>query len=367
MRRGGGALGGPPPRTPPATRSASAPPDLLYNLQALRGYAAVSVATYHFALIPAASVPWRYGSFGVDLFFVLSGFIIAWSTRATHHGFLMHRAIRVLPAYWIATCLFGVIVLVAMPTDAALGWIGRSLLFLHGPDGRPPLLFVGWTLVYELVFYLLYAGALRAGPRRAPLLAIAALPVLAYGGRLIGVAPRDWPLLIEFGLGLAIFLWVDRRPTPFPPGAAMALVIVAAALLYLLEPGRHGQDGGVADLIRVAALGVPAAAVVLGLVQLERAGVAMRSRPVVALGAASYALYLLHPIVFSFVLPVPAGSIARRLAIFILLLAITVGVSLAFRAWIEVPMLRLLRRRPTDMAPSTSQVTANLSSAKDDG
>jgi exopolysaccharide production protein ExoZ len=359
MRRGEGVLQMPPSPTPAAKRDASTPPDLFYNLQALRGYAAVSVATFHFALIPAASVPWPYGSFGVDLFFVLSGFIIAWSTRDGHHGFLMHRAIRVLPAYWIATGLFGVIVLIAMPIEAALGWLGRSLLFLHGADGRPPLLFVGWTLVYELVFYLLYAGALRAGPRRAPFLAIAALPVLAYGGRLIGLAPRDWPLLIEFAFGLAIFLWVDRRRTPFPPGAALTLVLVAAALLYLLEPGLHGRDGGAADQIRVAALGLPAAAVVLGLVQLERAGFALRSRPVLALGAASYAVYLLHPIVFSFVLPVAPGSYARPFAIFILLLAITIGVSLAFRAWIEVPMLRFMRRRLIGLAPPPSRETAN--------
>ncbi|MBW6527913.1 acyltransferase [Sphingomonas sp. RHCKR7] len=351
--------------TPAAKRDASTPPDLFYNLQALRGFAAISVATFHLARIPAASVPWPYGSFGVDLFFVLSGFIIAWSTRAGHHGFLMHRAIRVLPNYWIATCLFGVIVLIAMPTDAALGWIGRSLFFLHGPDGRPPLLFVGWTLVYELVFYLLYAGALRAGSRRAPFLAIAALLVLAYGGRLIGVTSRDWPLLIEFAFGLAIFLWVDRRPTPFPPDAAVALVFVAAALLYILEPGLHGQDGGAADQIRVAALGLPAAAVVLGLVQLERAGLALRSRSALALGAASYAIYLLHPIVFSYVLSVVPGSSARRFAIFTLLLAITIGVSQAFRIWIEVPMLRFMRRRLAGMTSTPSQATANVSSTKD--
>ena len=330
-----------------AKRPADAVSPVFSNLQALRAYAAVSVAIFHLALIPASSVPWHYGSFGVDLFFVLSGFIIAWSTRAGHRHFLMHRAVRVLPAYWIATCLFGLLALLAMPTGAALGWIGRSLLFLSGPDGRPPILFVGWTLVYELAFYLVYAVALRAGRRRAPIVAIIALLVLAYGGRLTGITARDWPLLVEFAFGLAIFLWIDRTSAPSRIAASMALVVAGTILPYVFEPSLHGRDGALADQMRVAALGLPAATVVLGLVQIERAGIAVGNRFVLALGAASYAVYLLHPLVFSFVLPFPAGPLALRFAIFTVLLAITIGVSLCFHAWVELPVLRILRRRLT--------------------
>jgi exopolysaccharide production protein ExoZ len=326
---------------------ADAAPAVFYNLQALRAYAAINVAVFHFALIPASSVPWHYGSFGVDLFFVLSGFIIAWSTRAGHRHFLINRAIRVLPAYWIATCLFGLLLLLAMPADDALGWIGRSLLFLYGPDGRPPILFVGWTLVYELVFYLVYAVALRAGWRRAPIAAIVALFALAYGGRLTGITPRDWPLLVEFAFGLAIFLWVDRTSAPLHLAVSMVLVGAGAILLFVFEPSLHGQVGMAADQMRVARLGLPAAAVVLGLVQIERADMAARSRFVLALGAASYALYLLHPLVFSFVLPFPAGPLALRFVIFTALLAVTIGVSLSFHAWVELPVLRVLRRNLT--------------------
>lgn len=344
-----------------ATRGADAAPQVFYNLQALRAFAAVNVALFHFALIPAASVPWHYGSFGVDLFFVLSGFIIAWSSRDDHRHFLAHRVIRVLPPYWIVTCLLGLLVLLAMPAAPALGWIGRSLLFLYGADGRPPILFVGWTLVYELVFYLVYAVALRAGLGRAPAIAIIALFALAYGGRLTGVTARDWPLLAEFAFGLAILQWVDRRAVASPRALSMALVVAGTALLYAFEPSLHGREGAAADQMRVVTLGLPAAAVVLGLLQLERTGIAVRSRFVLALGAASYALYLLHPLVFSFVLPFPAGPLALRLVIFTVLLVITIGVSLGFHAWIEVPLLRILRRRLTgDAPPSIEREAASL-------
>jgi exopolysaccharide production protein ExoZ len=328
-----------------ATRSAGAAPQLFHNLQALRAFAAVNVAVFHFALIPAASVPWHYGSFGVDLFFVLSGFIIAWSSRTDDRQFLVHRLIRVLPPYWIVTCMLGLLVLLAMPSGPALDWIGRSLLFLYGADGRPPILFVGWTLVYELVFYLIYAAALRTGPRYAPLAAIITLFVLAYGGRLIGITTRDWPLLAEFAFGLAIFLCVERRSEPAHTAVPVALIVVGVALLFAFEPSLHGQEGASADQMRVAKLGLPAAAVVLGLIQLERMGTAVRSRFVLALGAASYALYLLHPLVFSFVLPFPAGTLAMRFVVFGVLLAVTIALSLGFHAWVERPMLRMLRKR----------------------
>ena len=303
-------------------------------------------------------MPWNFGSFGVDLFFVLSGFIIAWSTRHGQRHFLLNRAIRVLPPYWIVTALGGLIVLIAMPLGEAIGWIGRSLLFLSGPDGRPPILFVGWTLVYELVFYMIYAAALWAGRRRAPLLAVAALIVIAYGLQPIGIATRDWPPLIEFAFGLAIASWSERTQTSARTASSLLIVMAGVALLYACEPLVHARDGASADQLRLAVLGLPAAAVVLGLVQLERAKVAVPSRVVLAVGGASYAVYLLHPLVFSFALPFPAGSPSTRFGIFAALLAITIVVALAFRAAIEAPLLRLLRERLAGTPPSTGQTDA---------
>lgn len=318
------------------------------NLQGLRAYAALSVASFHFALIPAASVPWRFGSFGVDLFFVLSGFIIAYSTTRDPRRFLIHRAFRVLPSYWIVTSLGGLLALLSLPVAVALGWYGQSLLFLTGPEGRPPIIFVGWTIIYELAFYLVYAIVLRVGGRRAPLLAIVVLLILAYGVHAVGLSARTWPLLVEFTFGLAVFLTVERAGLKPVHGAWAALLVVAGLFtLYALEGLIHGRDGSIADQVRVVALGVPSAAVVLGLILLEQAGFALRSRFVLGLGAASYAIYLLHPLVFSFVLPLPAGSAGMRGAIFAVLLTATIAVSVPFHVGIETPLIRYLRRRLT--------------------
>lgn len=357
--------------SPAKTQEASARvlPSTITTLQALRAYAAISVATFHFTLVPASSLPWHHGSFGVDLFFVLSGFIIAWSTRNGHRHFLLHRAIRVLPTYWVATGLGGLLVLIVTPAGPALSWIGRSLLLLGGPEGRPLILFVGWTLVYELGFYLIYAAALRAGHGRAPVLAIVALILLAYGGRGLGIAARDWPLLTEFAFGLVIFLWVDRSRDRRSVPLFVVVVAVGIGLLYACEGLVLAREGEIADQVRVVVLGVPAAAVVLGLLELERAGFTVRSRVVLALGAASYALYLVHPLAFSFVLALPAGTLAQRSTVFVALLAITIGASLLFHIAIEAPLLRLLRWRLAGDARLATERTAppNMASAAKQG
>jgi exopolysaccharide production protein ExoZ len=320
---------------------------VLANLQALRAFAALSVAGFHFALIPASSVPWIYGSFGVDLFFVLSGFIIAYSTQQKHDRFLFNRAIRILPTYWLVTTLGGLLVLIAMPVQEALGWYGQSLLFLTGSDGRPPIIFVGWTLVYEILFYLIFAISLRIAGARGPLLTIGILLVLAYAGRMLGIFDRDWPLLIEFAYGIGIFLslrWTEEYAKPL-----LATLLIAAGLiaLYAFEGMVRGTDGSIGDQIRIFALGLPSIALIVGLLMLERAGIAIRNRLILSLGAASYALYLLHPLVFAFVIPLPAGPLSARFAIFAALMAVTIAISLPFYSRIEAPMLRWLRQQLT--------------------
>ena len=146
---------------------------MLANLQAVRAVAAIGVVVFHFGLMPATSLPFGVGAFGVDLFFVLSGFIIAHSSARSARHFLPRRLIRVIPAFWIATLLAALFTLQGLSPAEAFDWLIQSLFYLPHPQGRPPLIFVAWTLVYELAFYLLYWLALRIGTRAAPPTSIA--------------------------------------------------------------------------------------------------------------------------------------------------------------------------------------------------
>ena len=248
---------------------------MFMNLQALRAYAALSVVFFHFSLVPASAMPWHFGSFGVDLFFVLSGFIIAYSADRDSRHFLVHRLIRVLPTYWIVTTLGAAICLLGMPWLDALGWWGQSLAFLTRADGRTPIIFVGWTLVYELAFYLIYAVVLAMGRKLAPYFAIVVLAVLAFALPHIPVTLpgasavlRPWPLLMEFTYGLAIFLITKNLTTVNAARRwlGVGLTLAGLVMIYVFDGRIFALKGQEHDTMRVVFLGLPSALMVFGLV-----------------------------------------------------------------------------------------------------
>jgi len=321
------------------------------NLQGLRALAAVGVVVFHVGLLPATAMPFRIGAAGVDLFFVLSGYIIAYSATRNAQHFLAHRLIRVIPAYWIATILAALFTLQAMDPAGASGWLIQSLFYLPGPGGRPALIFVGWTLVYELAFYLLYWIALRFGTSRAPIVALAPLVALA----LVPVPrmPGPWPLLLEFALGLGIYLLAERGRFPDRLAGPPGLLLSGAGLILLLAiPRLTGYDpDDYQSLDRVLCWGLPATAIILGLVAAERGGLAIRSKLVLRLGAASYAIYLLHPIAIGQLLWLAPERPPVTWLLCLLATAVTVAIAVGFHMAIEAPLVRRLRRLMRDRPP----------------
>jgi exopolysaccharide production protein ExoZ len=313
------------------------------NLQGPRAFAALGVVVFHLGLLPATSLPFQVGASGVDLFFVLSGFIIPHSASGDARFFLARRLLRVLPAYWIATALAALFAWPALGTAATADWLVQSLLYLPGPGGRPVLIFVAWTLLYELAFYLMYWVPLRLGAGRAP---FAALPVLV----LLALVPvpgtsGPWPLLLEFAIGIAVFLLTRSGRAGVHLSAGGGLLIASAGLVLLaVVPRLTGYDpNDYQSLRRVFSWGVPAGMVVIGLVAAENCGAHMRSRLILLLGAASYAIYLLHPIVVGQLLAAPAYRPPVSWALCVLATFITAGAAVLFHLMVEVPFLRTAR------------------------
>lgn len=149
---------------------------MLYSLQALRALAAWVVVCHHFMQIffdfhasgPIGQFLASRGAVGVDVFFVISGMVIYLSTRdkpLAPQRFLLNRVLRIVPAYWFYTALMGLMLLCAshwMPHQV-LEWqhFMLSLLFIPaenpGGYGMYPTLNVGWTLNFEMFFYLLFS------------------------------------------------------------------------------------------------------------------------------------------------------------------------------------------------------------------
>lgn len=348
--------------------------DRLRGLQALRALAAAMVLAghaiaeaEHYTGIPlaAGALPWTRG---VDLFFVASGLLIAVSTRdlwAAPGGagtFLVRRAIRVVPPYWLFTTLM-LAVLVTAPgaakdTTLDAGQAVSSYLFLPyaRADGRiAPILSLGWTLNYEILFYGIVALALplRRGPGLAAVVgALAALVAIGLLVRPEGTVARTWtnPIILEFAGGLLLAeaqaAW-GRRIAPSLGRGALA-VGVGLALLVALDR--------VPGLPRVVAAGLPAALVVAGPALWWRGAADARvPGALVALGDASFALYLSHRFVLRLatilLLPVLPAGVAGAWTYVAVVAVAALAASLIVHRAIERPMLAALRRRTRTRAP----------------
>jgi exopolysaccharide production protein ExoZ len=337
---------------------------MLTNLQGVRALAAIGVVVFHFGLLPATRLPFAVGAAGVDLFFVLSGFIIAHSSADSARHFLAHRLIRVVPAYWIATAIAALFTLQSMDSTGALGWFVQSLFYLPGPGGRPALIFVAWTLVYELAFYLLFWLALRFGLRRAPWIALALLLILGLAS--LPAAPGPWPLLLEFGIGIGIFLLSERLTAVGAVQGAAGLVLagLGIALLPAMPLLTPYDPDDYQSLDRVLCWGLPSGAIILGLVIAERRGFAIKSRTVLLLGAASYSLYLLHPVVVGQLLQLPpARPPFTWLYCFAAAIA-AIGLSVAFNLTVEAPLLRRMRGLLRDRPPVEQLIPVETSNGQ---
>ena len=201
------------------------PPGVLGNVQALRAIAALMVVVVHAYAVESTYLPGRpwttpfhvLGTYGVDLFFVISGTVMLVST-ATWFGektaprrFLARRATRIYPPYAIVTALVLVAYLLVPSATGAHRSARPDVLlsFLALPQRGEPLLVVGWTLTYELVFYCVFAVALRFQRRYLPLItAIWLLAVVLIGA--FGPPENPWVRVLgswfnlEFVFGMAV-------------------------------------------------------------------------------------------------------------------------------------------------------------------
>ena len=281
---------------------------VVISIQALRALAALAVAIIHFEtvyliLIGHANGPFILFSFssGVDVFFVISGFIMVLSSEqffAAPNGpreFLTRRLARIVPLYWVTSVI--AIFLMSLPTD----WdsVIKSALFIpyRKSDGAiVPIHGVGWTLNYEMFFYALFSVAIFWPRRIAILLLCTALTSIVIMGRwlsptLVPLIYWSNPIILEFAIGILIALAYARN-VEIPMLLRLCLVPLALASLWF-SSGYMAPSGN-----RVLFWGVPAAILVACAVLGARK---KRSRwiaaPINLLGDASYSLYLTHPLI----------------------------------------------------------------------
>ncbi|MFZ5693846.1 MAG: acyltransferase family protein [Pseudomonadota bacterium] len=285
---------------------------ILYPVHVLRAIAALIVVLSHYRLFYGQTTGWtetfsllKFGDAGVDLFFVISGFIMVYAaerlygTAGASFTFFVHRLIRIVPLYWLVTTLY-VFVAWIVPSfgkSYAIEFVIASYFFLPWPqlDGvMQPVVGQGWTLNYEMPFYLVFSLALFAPRRAAVLGACLVLTTVVVAGLVFQPGQPilkflTYPIIIEFVFGMLIGL-AYREGVRLPSWAGWTLIIAGLGLIFSSEQ-MHAWASG-----RVILWGVPAALVVAGatLGQVQMSGRGWRG--LVLIGEASYALYLTHSI-----------------------------------------------------------------------
>jgi len=326
-------------------------PGEVRSIQYLRGLAAFGVLVFHAA--DRAGGQFGVGAAGVDVFFVISGFIM-WvvTCRKTPApgDFLWRRIQRIVPLYWGVTLLAAALALFVpgafphMQASGAAVW--KSLLFVPYRDAQgliAPLIVPGWTLNYEMFFYLLFAAGLLAPARLRPWLVSGALVALSVVGAL--ASPRNPlaatytdPILLEFAAGIWLGkLWSERRL----PGARLGWASVALGLVGFAGVSLAGVDVSAA---RPLYWGVPAFLLVAGAVSVERDGPVPNLWPLRALGDASYSVYLVHGLAISAALrALSMIGIQSPPAVFLASIAVGVAAGVCAYQLVEKPAMRLFR------------------------
>lgn len=295
----------------------------VHSVQFLRAVAALVVTLFHgqqafanrigSAASPMESYLFGFGAVGVHVFFVISGFIMVFTSRF-ENGFDMmrffrRRLLRIYPIYWLcAGCYLAVHALLASPYQLSATKVAGALLLL--PGDAAAIIGPAWTLAFEMYFYLCFGLAMSAGLTRG-LGILSCMFVAAVGlGALLPTGSALWELatnslLLEFIAGATIgWLLVTGRL----PQRGGGWAIVLSLTLYIA-----GIAWGYDRLPSVLVWGLPSALLVAGVVTWEAAGGAPRwMRHAGMLGDSSYALYLVHILIITLV--VQAASAIPGLA-----------------------------------------------------
>jgi len=323
------------------------------EIDALRGIAAVAVMLFHYTtriaeLYPMGADPafnFKHGHFGVNLFFIISGYVIFMTLHRTRRpmDFVVSRFSRLFPAYWVAVVV----------TFAVTSWLGlpgkqvtatealANLAMVHSFFGVPHVDGVYWTLEVELLFYAGMFGLYRAGRLGQVHTALWLMLGLRLGyflaARLWGI---DLPwrvsrfLILEqipwFAIGIAIYILVHPRDSRDPVKSG-ALIVGALGLLALVtSPAISALTLGMAALVYAAAT--------------RKLG--WLAHPVMVwLGAISYTLYLLHEnIGWSVMLRLRDWGVPRDLGI-VCAIVLSLALATALTRWVEQPAMAWIRRR----------------------
>ncbi|QHC59635.1 acyltransferase [Rathayibacter sp. VKM Ac-2760] len=343
-------------------------PPIFEGVQVLRFVAALLVVVTHSRfyakeLLDDSIVVAGGGFLGVTLFFIISGFVMTitaapFDVPGGWRFFAVRRLVRIVPMYWIATTLKIAAILVVPGAVLQAGftpWSGVAsylLLPTRNPDGDvAPLLGVGWTLTFEMFFYVVFALGLLL--RRDVLVFASTVMILVASGQLVR-GDEGWPtwafyfdgIVLYFVIGMVLGRIVLR------PDARRRLLVALGVAVGLIVAGAFTPDGVSWEHDGLARKGMVAGVFVVVLLaeplverfreQAVTDGFLLR--PLRYLGDASYSLYLFHPLIGPAV-PAALAVIGLRSGALSVVGSVTVSIvsGAVIHRVVEKPITRKLR------------------------
>ncbi len=325
---------------------------VLHSVQALRGAAAFMVLLAHVHLTPARPEQIVFGTaIGVDLFFVISGFVVALAAEkpVTVNKFVQDRLLRVLPLYYLVS-VAALLVLEGSRRSFNVLWNTFFLIpVFDNFDYSNPAHYFGWSIAVEIWLYALVALAMTLARNRWHWVftgLVCALLVQGYfaPARALMFHFMGTPLMLEFLMGV----WLYKSKVQMKWPLALTLTLLGAYFVvtnmqdraYL---GHHGGSLAVFEIgmIRAVLWGIPCALVVAGCLGMERAGFGVPAW-MSWFGSRSYSFYLMQP--FSLAIVGLLGS-SSWLVTGLAFLACNCVISLVVYELFEQPLMAWRKRR----------------------
>lgn len=291
---------------------------MLYSLQSMRAIAAIAVVFMHQLFyygktqthIILPQNPFieffylkSFGSIGVHIFFIISGFVMAMSQDgkcgfSAFKVFIIHRIIRIVPLYW----LFLTLMMAIRKSEDKTELFFQSLFFIP-VKGTFPLIGAGWSLNYEIFFYILFGILVVWAGLNASVVGLPLLALIVASIYLDSIPIDFWGnyIVVEFILGILAYLLHKKEIIQnyglwlISVGSTLAI----STIFYLNPTSTWAKEA-------VALWSIPCFLIVLGVTSAEKKGYFepfFRNRLTTLLGDSSYSLYLSHPFTFFFLNP----------------------------------------------------------------
>jgi len=284
----------------------------IQSIQIMRGIASLLVVLLHISIKGGqygngALQGFTVGGSGVDLFFIISGYIMCFATdgrQLNFSRFTLLRIARIMPFYWLTTTV-GLAIFLYNPglVNSSGGETSIWASYILFPNGKKFLNANGWTLSFEFFFYLIFALFINKGTDKAMRASSVILLILVglgaffmHDGFALNFITNN--LYLEFVLGMLCFYWFKRKGARFGAGYGIALCLLGTLLLAAGQVAHIPRQ----EEWRGFLWGIPMSMIFAGLLGLEetiRRVISSVKTLFLEIGNSSYSLYLVHPFVLS--------------------------------------------------------------------